>query len=151
MHYSSQNIKLSFGRPRYETIGNTVKCSLNYTIKVPAIFADSEVTRGNNGESASSDVGIIFNFTGMSGEKITSTGTAQCHPNDSFDKSVGRKIARARAEQAAYSFARRLIGDYVEKAIGKLSLAIDMFDRKSSEIIEADKRFVTDLSESYIY
>lgn len=151
MQYSSQNIKLSFGRPKYETIGHTVKCTLSYTINVPAMIASDEIVKGHNNEIAVVNTGTMFDFNGAFGGEITSSGYAQCHPNDNFDKSVGRKIARARAEQSAYSFARKLVAEYVNKVIDRFASIVESFDIKSSNIIEEDKRFIGDLSEHYTY
>ena len=40
MYFNSSKIKLSFSRAKYKTEGNTVYCTLQYTVNIPGVYSD---------------------------------------------------------------------------------------------------------------
>lgn len=63
-------------------------------------------------------------------ENIKAVGIARCY-RDTFDETIGKKIARARAERNAYIEARNILCDKIRninKDISILNTSIDFFN-----------------------
>ena len=128
MYFNGRKIKLSFSRAKYQTVGNTVYCTLQYTVNVPGSYSDA--------------IAIVPN------DKLTytATGKATCNGDDVFNKQLGREIANARAEAKAYKQAQVLINKQVKEAIKKYyDMALE-FDEKSDYIQKHDAEYVAELS-----
>ena len=91
MYFNGNKIKLSFSRAKYQTVGNTVYCTLQYTVNVPGAYSDMIATVANDKQT------------------FTTTAKATCNGDDIFDKKLGRDIANARAEAKAYRHAKNLV------------------------------------------
>ena len=129
MYFDSNKIKLSFSRAKYKTVGNTVYCTLQYTVNVPG--ASSE---------------MIVTFMPNDYAVYTATGKATCSGNDVFNKQIGRKIANARAEAKAYKQAQALINKQVKEVIRKYYDMVLEFDEKADFIQKHDAEYVAEIS-----
>ena len=128
MYFDGNKIKLSFSRPKYQTVGNTVYCTLQYIVNVPGAYSDAIV--------------IVPN------EKLTYTvtGKATCNGDDVFNKQLGREIANARAEAKAYKQAQTLMNKQVKEVVKKYYDMVLEFDEKADFIQRHDAEYVEELS-----
>lgn len=80
---------------------------------------------------------------------ITSTGKAICDTSDIYDKTLGEKIALARAENMSYEKAATILDKYVnnlETELNKLyKLQID-FDEKAANSIIHNEKYIEDIT-----
>ena len=128
MYFNGRKIKLSFSRAKYQTVGNTVYCTLQYTVNVPRSFSDVIATVGNDKLT------------------YTVTGKATCNGGDVFNKQLGREIANARAEAKAYKQAQVLMNKQVKDVIKKYYDMVLEFDEKSDFIQKHNAEYVTEIS-----
>ena len=128
MYFNGRKIKLSFSRAKYQTVGNTVYCTLQYTVNVPGSFSDVIATVVNDK--------LVY----------TVTGKATCNGDDVFNKQLGREIANARAEAKAYKQAQALINKQVKEVIKKYYDMVLEFDEKADYIQKHDEEYVAELS-----
>ena len=128
MYFNSNKIKLSFSRPKYQTVGNTIHCTLQYTVNVPKSYSDV--------------VAIVTN------DKLTftSTGKATWNSCDVFNKWIGRKIANARAEAKAYKHAQTLVKKQVKEVIKRYYDMTLEFDEKADFIQKHDAEYIAEIS-----
>ena len=128
MYFNGRKIKLSFSRPKYQTVGNTVHCTLQYTVNVPKSYSDV--------------VAIVTN------DKLTftSTGKATWNSGDIFNKWIGRKIANARAEAKAYKHAQTLVKKQVKEVIKRYYDMTLEFDEKADFVQRHNVDYVNEIS-----
>ena len=128
MYFNSNKIKLSFSRPKYQTVGNTIHCTLQYTVNVPKSYSDV--------------VAIVTN------DKLTftSTGKATWNSCDIFNKWIGRKIANARAEAKAYKHAQTLVKKQVKEVIKRYYDITLEFDEKADFVQRHNVEYVNEIS-----
>ena len=128
MYFNSNKIKLSFSRPKYQTVGNTIHCTLQYTVKVPGSYSDV--------------VAIVAN------DKLTftTTGKATWNSCDVFNKWIGRKIANARAEAKAYKHAQTLVKKQVKEVIKRYYDMTLEFDEKADFVQRHNVEYVNEIS-----
>ena len=128
MYFNSNKIKLSFSRPKYQTVGNTIHCTLQYTVNVPKSYSDV--------------VAIVTN------DKLTftSTGKATWNSCDVFNKWIGRKIANARAEAKAYKHAQTLVKKQVKEVIKRYYDMTLEFDEKADFVQRHNVEYVNEIS-----
>ena len=128
MYFNSRKIKLSFSRAKYKTEGNTVYCTLQYTVNIPGVYSDMIAIMDND-------------------EQIyTVTAKATCNNNDVFDKHTGREIAEARAEAKAYKYVQTLVNNQVKEVIKKYYDMTLEFDEKADYIQKHNAEYVADIS-----
>ena len=128
MYFNGRKIKLSFSRAKYQTVGNTVYCTLQYTVNVPGAYSKMIATMPND-------------YT-----VYTATGKATCNSDDVFNKHTGREIAEARAEAKAYKQVQVLINKQVKDVIKKYYDMVLEFDEKSDYIQKHNAEYVTEIS-----
>lgn len=128
MYFNSNKIKLSFSRAKYQTVGNTVYCTLQYTVNVPGSFSDMIATVPNDE--------LVY----------TTTGKATCNGDDTFNKQLGREIAEARAEAKAYKHAQTLVNKQIKEVIKKYYDMVLEFDERADFIQRHDAEYVADIS-----
>ena len=128
MYFNSSKIKLSFSRAKYKTVGNTVYCTLQYTINIPGSYSDA--------------IAIVPN------DKLTYTvtGKATCNGDDVFNKQLGREIANARAEAKAYKQAQTLVNKQMKEIIKRYYDMSLEFDEKADFIQKHDAEYVAEIS-----
>ena len=130
MYFNSNKIKISFSRAKYKTVGNTVYCTLQYTVNVPESCSDMIVIMKNMGNEL----------------PYTATGKATCNSDDVFDKHMGREIANARAEAKAYKQVQTMINKQVKEVIKKYYDMTLEFDEKADFIQRHNAEYVADIS-----
>ena len=128
MYFTSNKIKLSFSRAKYKTVGNTVYCTLQYTVNVPEACSKMIATMPND-------------YT-----VYTVTAKATCNSDDVFDKHTGREIANARAEAKAYKQVQTIINKQVKEVIKKYYDMTLEFDEKADFIQRHNAEYVADIS-----
>ena len=128
MYFNGRKIKLSFSRPKYQTVGNTVHCTLQYTVNVPGSYSDV--------------IAIVAN------DKLTFTATGKATWNgcDVFNKWIGRKIANARAEAKAYKHAQTLVKKHVKEVIKRYYDMTLEFDEKADFVQRHNVEYVNEIS-----
>ena len=129
MYFNSNKIKLSFSRAKYKTEGNTVYCTLQYTVDVPGAYSD-----------------MIATFMPNDYTVHTATGKATCNSDDVFDKHTGREIAAARAEAKAYKHVQTLVNKQVKEVIKKYYDMTLEFDERADFIQKHNAEYVADIS-----
>ena len=128
MYFNSSKIKLSFSRAKYKTEGNTVYCTLQYTVNIPGVYSDMIAIMDND-------------------EQIyTVTAKATCNGDDVFNKQLGREIANARAEAKAYKQAQTLVNKQVKEVIKRYYDMTLEFDEKADFIQRHDAEYVAEIS-----
>ena len=128
MYFNSSKIKLSFSRAKYKTEGNTVYCTLQYTVNIPGSYSDMIAIMDND-------------------EQIyTVTAKATCNGDDVFNKQLGREIANARAEAKAYKQAQTLVNKQVKEVIKRYYDMTLEFDEKADFIQKHDAEYVSEIS-----
>ena len=128
MYFNGRKIKLSFSRPKYQTVGNTVYCTLQYTVNVPGSFSDVIATVANDK--------LVY----------TVTAKATCNSDDVFNKHIGREIAEARAEAKAYKHVQTLVNKQVKEVIKKYYDMTLEFDERADFIQKHNAEYVADIS-----
>ena len=128
MYFDGNKIKLSFSRAKYQTVGNTVYCTLQYTVNVPGAYSKMIATMPND-------------YT-----VYTATAKATCNSDDVFDKHIGREIANARAEAKAYKQAQTLMNKQVKEVVKKYYDMVLEFDEKADFNQRHDAEYVAELS-----
>lgn len=134
-------IKVSFEKPRYETHGNKVKCTLNYRIVVPQASHEENPMTKKGFNPAAKSIFLVFYL----GEKHTAVGTASCSPDDQFDKKLGREIAEARAEASAYRHASKLVRKYVGELAAKYEDMVLAFELKADYVQRHNSEYTAEL------
>ena len=129
MYFTSNKIKLSFSRAKYKTVGNTVYCTLQYTVNVPGVCNE-----------------MIATFMPNDYTVYTVTAKATCNSDDVFDKHTGREIAAARAEAKAYKHVQTLVNNQVKEVIKKYYDMTLEFDEKADFIQKHNAEYVADIS-----
>ena len=128
MYFNSNKIKLSFSRAKYKTEGNTVYCTLQYTVDVPGSYSEMIATVANDK--------LVY----------TATGKATCNSDDVFNKHIGREIAEARAEAKAYKHVQTLVNKQVKEVIKKYYDMTLEFDERADFIQKHNAEYVADIS-----
>ena len=129
MYFNSNKIKLSFSRATYKTVGNTVYCTLQYTVNVPSSCSE-----------------MIATFMPNKFAVYTATGKATCNSGDIFNKWMGRKIANARAEAKAYKHAQALVKKQVKEVIKRYYDMTLEFDEKADFVQRHNVEYVNEIS-----
>ena len=129
MYFNSNKIKLSFSRAKYKTEGNTVYCTLQYTVDVPGAYSE-----------------MIATFMPNDYTVYTATGKATCNGDDVFNKHIGREIAEARAEAKAYKHVQTLVNKQVKEVIKKYYDMTLEFDERADFIQKHNAEYVADIS-----
>ena len=128
MYFDGNKIKLSFSRAKYQTVGNTVYCTLQYTVNVPGACSKMIATMPND-------------YT-----VYTATGKATWNSCDVFNKWIGRKIANARAEAKAYKHAQTLVKKHVKEVIKRYYDMTLEFDEKADFVQRHNVEYVNEIS-----
>ena len=129
MYFNSNKIKLSFSMAKYKTEGNTVYCTLQYTVDVPGAYSE-----------------MIATFMPNDYTVYTATGKATCNGDDVFNKHIGREIAEARAEAKAYKHVQTLVNKQVKEVIKKYYDMTLEFDERADFIQKHNAEYVADIS-----
>ena len=136
-HLTRHDVKVSFlGRPKFETKGNEVKCTLLYEVRIPAFCL-----RYNNPNGTYNKESYFETYC----SQAKAVGTAKCSANDSFDKETGRSIAAARAEAIAYRDARNFIQNYVLKPMAEVMDSCSKFVGKAEYVINHDAEYAKEM------
>lgn len=113
MTYTNQSIKVRIKKEKYTAIEETTKCSLLIEAQItPSWYHEFYVT-----------------------------GWSNCNPEDTYDESIGRKIAKARAVTNAYKEAYRRATKYLKRQL----MYIDSFNRfqnKVSNVIYGNQKYL---------
>jgi len=147
MNFLGNKIKLSFTRPKFTKNGNKITCQLKYRIVVPSVNSCSSHKSLGNDSAVVTDFGcgVYNNSVNIPSDFFVATGVAVCNEGDTFDNNLGRKMAEARAESAAYSHAAPIVKKYVQSlAEDLLNMSYD-FAAKSDGVRRHNKEYVNDL------
>ena len=121
-------IKITFGTPKYLIYGNFTKCNLPFTVKLPPIMETLMNTF--------IDKGYLEKFP-----KYVK-GMATVFAGDEYDETTGIKVATAKAEIAAYTLVSNKLMDLYSLIIDNLHYKVDDFLIKAEKVIKHDKQYV---------
>lgn len=113
MTYTNQSIKVRIKKEKYTTVEETTKCRL---------LIEAQITPSWY-------------------HKFYVAGWSNCNPEDTYDESIGRKIAKARAVTKAYKEAYRRATKYLKRQL----MYIDSFNRfqnKVSNVIYGNQKYL---------
>ena len=122
-------IKITFGTPKYVIYGAETKCYLPFEVKLPPFLEQ------------------IATF--LVDKKIISTlpkgvkAIATLHEGDEYDEKKGLKIAMAKAEINAYAIVNNWFADINDIFIDQMDCKIGAFMIKASEVIKHDVEYLS--------
>lgn len=113
MTYTNQSIKVRIKEEKYTAIKETTKCCLLIKVQItPSWYHEFYVT-----------------------------GWSNCNPEDIYDESIGRKIAKARAVTNAYKEAYRCATKYLKRQLMYID-SYNRFQNKVSNVIYGNQRYL---------
>lgn len=113
MTYTNQSIKVRIKKEKYTAIEETTKCCLLIEVQItPSLY-----------------------------HKFYVTGWSNCNPEDTYDESIGRKIAKARAVTNAYKEAYRRATKYLKRQLMYID-SYNRFQNKVSNVIYGNQRYL---------
>ena len=113
MTYTNQSIKVRIKEEKYTAIEETTKCCLLIKVQItPSWYHEFYVT-----------------------------GWSNCNPEDTYDESIGRKIAKARAVTKAYKEAYRRATKYLKRQLMYID-SYNRFQNKVSNVIYGNQRYL---------
>lgn len=121
-------IKITFGTPKYLIYGNFTKCSLPFVVNLPPVL---ELVA-----SMLIDKGHVKKLP-----KLVK-GFATVHQGDEYDEKKGLKISMAKAEISAYALVNNWLADINDLFIDKINYKINDFMIKADKVIEHDVKYV---------
>ena len=113
MTYTNQSIKVRIKKEKYTAIKETTKCCLLIKVQItPSWYHEFYVT-----------------------------GWSNCNPEGTYDESIGRKIAKARAVTNAYKEAYRRATKYLKRQLMYID-SYNRFQNKVSNVIYGNQRYL---------
>lgn len=113
MTYTNQSIKVKITRESYALIGSITRCRLKIKLMLtPVISYEYDVT-----------------------------GWSNCHKDDIYDESTGKKIAMARAVSKAYKEAYRYASIYIRRQMMFID-AFNRFQHKVSDVVYGNLNYI---------
>lgn len=113
MTYTNQSIKVRITKESYDLIGRTTRCSLKIKLMLTTVI------------SYEYDV----------------TGWSNCHRDDIYNESIGKKIAFARAVSKAYRQAYRCTVTHVKRGMMFID-AFNRFQHKVSDVVYGNLNYI---------
>ena len=113
MTYTNQSIKVRIKKEKYTTVEETTKCRL---------LIEAQITPSWY-------------------HKFYVAGWSNCNPEDIYDESIGRKIAKARAVTKAYKEAYRCATKYLKRQLMYID-SYNRFQNKVSNVIYGNQRYL---------
>lgn len=113
MTHTNQSIKVRIIEEDYSVTDNTTKCRMRIRAQITPSWYHEYIV----------------------------IGRAKCCPNDTYDKSTGRKIAKARAVTKAYKEAYRCAIKYLKRQLMYID-SYTRFQRKVSDVIYGNQKYL---------
>lgn len=85
-------------------------------------------------------------FPFIRGERFWAKGIARCNPKDTFDETIGKRIAESRAKKEAYSVAANVYNFY-SKILESEMVGFKMLVENNSIVAEREKEHIKKLIE----
>lgn len=121
-------IKITFGDPKYLIYGNFTKCSLPFEVKLPPMLE------------------LVVNMLIDKGyiKKLPKSvkGLATVHKGDEYDEKKGLKISMAKAEIAAYCMVNNWLIGISNLMFDQGHCKIDSFLVKADQVINHDVEYI---------
>lgn len=121
-------IKITFGTPKYIIYGDFTKCSMHIDVKLPPVLEALTTTLIDKGY--------------LNPLPKIAKGMATVHPGDEYNEKTGIKIATAKAEIAAYTAVHNWVGTVAEILFDQCHAKIDDFMIKADRVIRHDDKYV---------
>lgn len=124
MRFEIEKIKVSMHPENinFEYNDRTVTCKIHWFVRMPNKYWPA--------------LGPIFGCV---------KGTATCHPEDTYNPEIGKKVALAKAEAKAYKQAQKIIIMKLKKMtdlyLGIIEMA-DEFDERAEHAVQHNKEFI---------
>lgn len=121
-------VKITFGTPKYVIYGAETKCYMPFEVKLPPLMEQIATLLIDKKIIPSLPKGV--------------KAIATMHPGDEYDEKTGLKVAMAKAEIDAYTIVNNWLVDINDLLIYKIHDKVGDFVEKAEIVINHDVDFV---------
>lgn len=121
-------IKITFGTPKYVIYGAETKCYMPFEVKLPPLMEQIATLLVDKKMIPALPKGV--------------KAIATVHPGDEYDEKIGLKVAMAKAEIDAYTIVNNWLVDINDLLIYKIHDKVGNFVDKADIVINHDVNFV---------
>lgn len=113
------------------------------------IACDLNITRREDKVSIYTYDLFAKKFPFIKNERFVAKGVARCNPQDTFDETIGKRIAESRAKKQAYSIATRVFNYCAEILKGKMA-DFKFLAENNSIVANREKDHIRELADQII-
>ena len=121
-------VKITFGTPKYVIYGAETKCYMPFEVKLPPLMEQIATLLVDKKIISALPKGV--------------KAIATMHPGDEYDEKTGLKVAMAKAEIDAYTIVNNWLVDINNILIDNINYKIDDFAVKTDRVINHDIEFI---------
>lgn len=121
-------VKITFGTPKYVIYGAETKCYMPFEVKLPPLMEQIATLLIDKKIIPALPKGV--------------KAIATMHPGDEYDEKTGLKVAMAKAEIDAYTIVNNWLVDINDLLIHKIHYKVADFVDKAEIVIDHDVNFV---------
>lgn len=121
-------VKITFGTPKYVIYGAETKCYMPFEVKLPPLMEQIATLLIDKKIIPALPKGV--------------KAIATMHPGDEYDEKIGLKVAMAKAEIDAYTIVNNWLVDINDLLIYKIFDKVGDFVEKAEIVINHDVNFV---------
>lgn len=121
-------VKITFGTPKYVIYGAETKCYMPFEVKLPPLMEQIATLLVDKKIIPALPKGV--------------KAIATMHPGDEYDENIGLKVAMAKAEIDAYTIVNNWLVDINDILIYKIYDKVGNFVEKAETVINHDVNFV---------
>jgi hypothetical protein len=121
-------VKITFGTPKYVIYGAETKCYMPFEVKLPPLMEQIATLLIDKKIIPALPKGV--------------KAIATMHPGDEYDEKTGLKVAMAKAEIDAYTIVNNWLVDINDLLIYKIFDKVGDFVEKAEIVIDHDVNFV---------
>lgn len=121
-------VKITFGTPKYVIYGAETKCYMPFEVKLPPLMEQIATLLIDKKIIPALPKGV--------------KAIATMHPGDEYDEKTGLKVAMAKAEIDAYAKVYNWLATINDLLVGQVNYKIYDFMEKADTVIEHDINFI---------
>lgn len=121
-------VKITFGTPKYVIYGAETKCYMPFEVKLPPLMEQIATLLIDKKIIPALPKGV--------------KAIATMHPGDEYDENTGLKVAMAKAEIDAYTIVNNWLVDISDLLFHKIHRKVDDFAYKADLVINHDIEFI---------
>lgn len=121
-------VKITFGTPKYVIYGAETKCYIPFEVKLPPVMEQIATLLVDKKIIPALPKGV--------------KAIATVHEGDVYDENIGLKVAMAKAEIDAYATVNNWLVDINDILIDNVNYKIDDFAIKADRVIDHDIEFI---------